>query len=349
VSSGLVPPGDSSSLSEAEQHWLADGDSSSELFRRRESNPEPLFVPRIYTLRELQETPEPEPEPIAPYVAYGGQLTMLAGREKSGKSTLARAGSAAVSSGAEFLGSPAIRGRVLYLALEESRGSVARSFAQHGADVDNVLIVSRMSESNSARIEFLSDTINQEDIDLVVIDTMLAYATEIEDANNAARMQQVVLPLAHLAHDTNTALLMLHHAKKSNGRYRDSSAIGGAVDLILEMMEPEGNNGDTLRVVKARGRFDTKDFRFRYVNSRHILAIADTEAATTEARVYEFVYSNPGASLREVRRSIGGRAEVADRALGTLLRTGRIEDTGTRRAHRYRVPFSDPQCVLDDA
>ena len=47
-------------------------------------------------------------------------------------------------------------------------------------------------------------------------------------------------PLVRIARDTNCALVLLHHAGKSEGKYRDSTEIGAAVDVIVEMSVTAG-------------------------------------------------------------------------------------------------------------
>jgi hypothetical protein len=69
----------------------------------------------LKTLRELLDDPgalEP-PEPVADRIVYKGYGTLLASREKLGKSTLTCAVAAAVSAGTPWLDSPATPGRVL--------------------------------------------------------------------------------------------------------------------------------------------------------------------------------------------------------------------------------------------
>ena len=48
----------------------------------------------------------------------------------------------------------------------------------------------------------------------------------IDDAKDATSWSAPMLALTAIARETRTGLLLLHHARKSDGRYRDSSAIG---------------------------------------------------------------------------------------------------------------------------
>ena len=60
---------------------------------------------QCWTLRELLENPVELPPAVVPRLAWPGRSTLLAAREKEGKSTLMTAAAAAVSRGSSFLGS----------------------------------------------------------------------------------------------------------------------------------------------------------------------------------------------------------------------------------------------------
>ncbi len=78
-------------------------------------------LPVIRTLADIARDPtalEP-PTVVVPRLAWRGRVTMLAAREKDGKSTLATAAAAAASGGARWLGDPTLRGSVLWVGLEE--------------------------------------------------------------------------------------------------------------------------------------------------------------------------------------------------------------------------------------
>ncbi len=48
-------------------------------------------------------------------------------------------------------------------------------------------------------------------------------------------MHPIVQALTHYADESGAAQILVHHGRKSDGKYRDSSAIGAAVDVIIEM------------------------------------------------------------------------------------------------------------------
>jgi RecA-family ATPase len=90
------------------------------------------------------------PAPVVPYLAWGSRSTLLAAREKSGKSTLTGYMAAQVSRGGEFLGEPCQRGHVLIIGLEEFIGDTARRLQQFGANGKMISIWSIDSWRRSA-------------------------------------------------------------------------------------------------------------------------------------------------------------------------------------------------------
>src|SRR5690606_23929425 len=79
----------------------------------------------------------------------------------------------------------------------------------------------------------------------------------IEPGDSAAwtRVMMVILEITRLY----SASLLLHHSRKSDGAYRDSTAIGANVDVIMEMF----GEGDEPRTLKSRGRFPIPEVRIK--------------------------------------------------------------------------------------
>lgn len=69
-------------------------------------------MPEVVRLDEVLADPTMLQPPLAlvPGLVWRGRLSMLAGREKDGKSTFAAAGVAAMTRGHEFLGDPTEEG-----------------------------------------------------------------------------------------------------------------------------------------------------------------------------------------------------------------------------------------------
>ena len=73
---------------------------------------------------------------------------------------------------------------------------------------------------------------------LVVIDTM-GFWMQIQDENDASQVRAGLQPLVDLARTSGVAVLLVHHNKKTGGKFgegvRGSTAFTGNVDIILEL------------------------------------------------------------------------------------------------------------------
>jgi hypothetical protein len=267
------------------------------------------------------------PEALIPRLVYRGRITMLAGREKDGKSTLASAAVAKASQGAHFLGERTKSATTLWLGLEENIADVARRFMGFGADPSRIHI----AEALPAGVANLAKLVEQTEADIVVADTLAALAEgHIEDASSSSQWTPIMTALRLVAREYDAGLLLDHHARKSDGRYRDSSAIGAGVDLILEM--GPSLDDPTVRKIQARGRWHVGDFAVRFDGQEYNLL---TGELTTDAKVLVWVQGNPGCGLKHIRDGIGGRGSVVDAAVARLVDQRVIEDRGNGRKHSY--------------
>lgn len=287
----------------------------------------------VRAMSEILEDPEAlrPPEPVVPQMAWKGRVSLLAAREKLGKSTLAAAAAAAVSRGRQFLGEPVERGSALVLALEEHVADVVGRLVDFDADPDRVFIMDRIGEDP---VIDLANAVALVGPRLAVVDTLAAFVRPLGlEPGNATAWTAALTPVAHVARDTDTAIHLLHHADKARNEYRDSTAIGATVDVIMEMKE---GTGDGERKVKARGRFRVSDFSVRKVGTpgspRFELASGEL---SVDARVLRYVRAHPGASKRKVRQGVTGKARTVDDALRRLEGAGAIQDRGDDRGSAW--------------
>lgn len=289
----------------------------------------------LRSVREILADPElsAPPEPVVPRLAYARRISLPYGREKIGKSSLLRAGAAAVSTGSRFLGEETKAGQVLWVALEEYIGDTANGLAAFGCNQEGVVILDRVTDP----IPDLETAIDRVRPVLVVIDTLAAFVTTLGlEPGSSKDWAPVVLALARIAHDSGVALVILHHGQKGGNDYRDSTAIGASVDLILGMAE--GDSPDT-RSIRSKGRWRTEDFAVRLVGDRYELAAGEL---SLDARVLYFIETNPQASTTAVRAGVQGQAKLVDRAIDRLLGRGAIVDSGGPSGHKYEISGQGP-------
>lgn len=283
---------------------------------------------RSRTLADIlaSEGTDSTPVAIIPRLAYEGRAGLFAGREKDGKSTLLAAGIAAASRGLPFLGEPTRTASALWLTAEERPGDVARRLAEFGADPQRVRVLAPPFSDPLADLRAEVESLRP---DTVVVDTLatlvrLLPRDERPSPGDSTAWTPVVMALADIAHELGAAVVIVGHARKSDGEYRDSTAIGAAVDLIMEI---ERGRTSSERRIKARGRWALEDFTVRLdVESSTFELTAGT--LPLKARVYNYVLHDPGCSARELRSGVEGRSAEVDAARDELLAEGRIRDEG---------------------
>lgn len=254
---------------------------------------------------------------------------------------MATAQLAAKSSGGMFLGEALTQGRVLYVNLEEHLGDIARRMVQFGAAPDWVHILPRVSDPLAA----LEAAIRASRAELVVIDTLAAFTAPLDlDPSNSAHWVKVMGNITRVTRDTNAALILLHHARKTGG-YRDSSAIGAGVDHIVTMT---ADDADDERIFESVGRLGKESFRLRLTPTanggmEYSLLPATTPSApkrkkgTLQDRVLEFVAGKPDCSAKDVAKGVYGRRGAILAAVHALVSSGLIINSGGSGAMRLRV------------
>lgn len=289
-----------------------------------------------YTLRELEASPEllELPTPAVPFLAWPGLKTILAGREKGGKSTLAMASCSAVSAGRDFLGVPTTAQRVLWLTEEALVLPYTRGKGM-SADLDNFIVVGMGSNPQAQ----LKRAVKRWKPGVVVIDTLFRFAG-IEDENDAAGWLPTILLLDEIT-QAGAALLILAHAQKSSagGEYRGSSALGGFVDAILEMRKPQA--GDTVRQISGRGRLHFgKPFGVRLLDEKtgEYEMLTDVGVALQqglEGKLMRMIEKEPGQTGNDLADAVGGNRKATLDILRALKDAKKV--TYAKEAG-YRIP-----------
>lgn len=277
------------------------------------------------------------PPSIVPRLAWAGRLTLIAAREKSGKSTLTGFMAAQVSQGREFLGAICEKGDVLVIGLEEFTGDTARRLRHFDADATRVYLVDRLIGDPQERPHEVRTHVEAVKPALVILDSLSAYsAGYITDENNATQMTAVLKPLADLAHELNPAIVVLHHANKTSGKARGSTGIMAQADVVCEFFAPEEDTDPTLRRMRSAGRvpvFPRWDFRFD--GDTYILA--DGMEAPIEQRILAVVASRPAISLRDLCEHLGSRWSDVQSAVMRLVIQGHLHNSGTPKYMKLMV------------
>lgn len=290
--------------------------------------------PRLRCLADVAEHPEllRAPEPIIPRLVWSERSTLLAAREKGGKSTMASAGTAAVSAGGWFLGEQCPQGRALWVLCEEHLGDLVPRLQGFGADFTRIYTLEAAPDPRD-RFKELEAAASEVGPVVVVVDTLASFAEGlVKDPNSSSEYGVVVNRLTRLSRTTRAGVLLLAHARKSDGQYRDSSAIGAGVDVVLEMAE--GDEVD-VRKLKAKARWSVQPYRVRLVGQAYELVDGELSLDT---RITLYVQGNPRCGTTKIRNHIGGRASDVDAAIQRLVSVGVLVDDGDGHGHQYRYP-----------
>jgi hypothetical protein len=263
-----------------------------------------------WTADALVSATLPEPPWIVPGLLPVG-LATLGGRPKTGKSWLALQLAVAVACGGRFLDLPIERGKVLYIALEDSpRRLQQRLRFLHlppGAPLAFALACQSLSET--AGLIALQNRIVIELPDLVIIDT-LARATSQVAGNSAWPMAGALAGLQRIVLQTNAAILTIDHHRKQAGFTADpvddvlgSTGKSRVIDTALGLYHPRGEPDAILR---ATGR-----------------DIEDKELALT-------FHSGTGWTLKGDARAVAQDA-AEEEALAALARLGKADTAAIAR------------------
>lgn len=303
---------------------------------------EPDKADRLRTAREILDDPDARrtPATVVEKLAWAGRVTLLAGREKSGKSTLVRWATARRAAGERVWGGPPTGDgcEVLYYG-QEPRVDIAVDLDRFGANLDRVHVADMRTFAD--RLGHLERDIKTIQPGLVVVDTLSTLTALMDlDPGSAADWEPVMDQLGALASKSDAAFALNHHARKSDGEYRDSTAIGAGVDAILEL-RPSPSEEENVRSVTARARSAIPAANFEYSLTGDgpyaRLELLDG-SLSLEERVQRFVADHEGCSQRAVLDGVRGQRDDVRDALKRLAQSGGpvVEDDSST-PYQYRI------------
>lgn len=206
-----------------------------------------------------------------------GGTSILAGVPKSGKSTIARQLGVGVAKGNHFFNRGVSKGKVLYLAMEESAELLSEQFKRIGlTDTDDMLIhVGPVMGGNM--LDNLKETIIATNAKLLVVDTLLLLA-RFNDINSYKETYEKMSEFSMIARSTGCHILFLHHQKKGEDRGQDSisgsSALQGSVDMFMVLNTVKGRDQYRKLTSWQRGgtRFNNTELKYNADNDTYDLS-----------------------------------------------------------------------------
>ena len=205
---------------------------------------------------ELYDKQYPPREFIVDGLIKRGDLVLLAGRPKSGKSWLLLQMAQAVDTGARFLGRETARAKVLFIALEDGERRVHERLHIRGwrpAEAHFAFDLFPLGGAGLQQLKYAAQA-----FDVVIVDT-LRTALGGMDENDNSQMGWVVQSLADFAHDADKVVVVSHHTRKGDATdafelIRGAGAIRAAYDVGMLIQRKE-------KEPEAVLRFESRDLQ----------------------------------------------------------------------------------------
>ena len=337
---------DQAERSDSEVPWPSIGQEIREnLVKRATSNPTP--VASRWPSPVLASALDSEPEKID-WLWNGciakGHVTMFSALMKAGKTTLVGHLFRALQDGGQFCGRNTAKCRTLIVS-EESKTIWRQRRDALGFD-DSLSLLCKPMLAKPTQAEWVDFVLHVKTCaighkaDLVAIDTISTFAPW-KSENDSAEIVATTNPLNHLTKDGFGVLMFHHHGKSdaSEGKAsRGSSALAGAVDILLDMRRYKPDDlSDRRRVLSGLGRFDeipdelvielnADGSGYSAHGDRKAVAAAELNRALFEVLPKE----PPGMSAEDVHESLAPKERPNRGTVSKALNTGAVENMWKR-------------------
>ena len=199
---------------------------------------------RVYSAADALAPREPMAYVIERLLT-AGSVSLLVGDGGSGKTFALLDMAVCVAIGKDWLDFETNQTPVLVVDEESGRARMAerlsRTLEGHFGDEETPVFYVSLANTNLYEPDdanMLHLTIKKHGAGLVIIDA-LADVMPGGDENAVRDVQPVFIQLRKIADDTNAAIIVIHHSNKAGG-FRGSTAMKGAVDLMLLMEAEDG-------------------------------------------------------------------------------------------------------------
>lgn len=290
---------------------------------------------QAYTMAEILAWEDLVVKSVCEDVLFPGQLSLLVGAPKIGKTTLARTLALAVCRGVEWMGRPCEKGSVYIVQTEGHPHYEKRAFKQLGATKDDETRMHVGPDTGDSQDEFLDQLetwIEKLRPTLVVIDTLFR-ALHLTDINDYAAAVPAMSRIVGVARRTEAHIMLIHHGRKSRG--------GSDNDLSLGSQALTGTS-DTNIYLKGKKAGSTKlTSEQRYGRPFEEIDVhMDKETGWCHAlesdskrdeRVIELLKKHPTRwmTYTAIRRALKLSGDAMTMVVGQLVRTHRVKKTGT--------------------
>ena len=284
-----------------------------------------------------------EPEEAVQYVVQdllpAAGTSLLAGKPKAGKSTLARCLALSVARGDNWLGRECRQGTVLYLGLEEKRSEVRRHFAGLGAEDEPIYsFIERAPVQDATKM--LAAAFDRYKPTLAIVDPLARFA-RVRDGSDYSEVTRSLEPLGALARESGVHIALVHHARKNTEGGPGDDALGsvaymGGVDCGIILRRANGGQR-TIHSVNRYGT-DLEESIVALNEETGWVTVAGTKAASDASvvkdEVLTFIQNHDDGGedvpvpLHAIRKGVKHHNQKVGQALGALVRDELIRREG---------------------
>lgn len=309
---------------------------------------------RRYTLHSAAEALEPQPpiEWVIDRLFSAGSVSILFGEPGSKKTYALLDAAVCVAHGVKWLDFDTRKSPVLIIDEESGKrrmnrrlGEVLRGHMADGSTPIHYTTLERFQLAQLADALAVESAIEESGARFVIIDA-LADIMPGADENAVKDVQPIFLALRGIAERTQAAIVVVHHANKI-GTYRGSTAIKGAVDLLLVAQSKPDDPLINFSFDKAR---DVESFKFAaraiFDGDQVYLSAAEptkVERKLTKSQEYVIDYlTDHGPSLiKDITDHADTCSESTARsavyALAKMKMIKRVDDGGPGSVARYAL------------
>lgn len=281
----------------------------------------------------LEAGPPEKDEPLVPRFVWPGRITTLAGREKSGKSSLSAYITAAFTTGGDVLNrTVSDPGSVLWVTTPSEAAQIdpALDLQFFGGDPGRLYVLPevRWRDDPIGEIHRAVETVNP---DMVVVDSLSSIVTSLDlDLGSDSDWISVYQDLHSVAKGFGVGVLLVHHARRSDDRYRGSGGIGQSTDVLLELMEREEDQPRVRRIYpKGRARrlesLELEPYKIQLtpdMDDYVYLGPISGSGDGPDQEILNYVRANDGCSTSDVQKQVGIRDTEVTKKLESYEKMG---------------------------
>ena len=280
-----------------------------------------------------------------------GTLTLLVGRDKSGKTLLSLDMVHAVRTGEPFLDYfAAVQGEVIALLMDDPPGLVRERIIDNLGLSDDGLWIATHLDVDTDNPQRLLDALAEEAMTrkpaLIVVDALYVLLQGAKQLHDAGEMRPLMRQLDRIAEESGAAVLLIHHPRKSDQEAAGSFVIRASAKSILQLSKPkaeeatEGPEDVGRRQLKVEGKFlaeATYALDFQGPGRWRLLGeAARVRGLDFGTRLLAAINLSPGLTSEELATEVSRRKGDVDRQLGVLARTQQAHSQEIRTGGRGR-------------